>query len=92
MVWSVEHLAEADGQRYLTMAGVATPQAVADVLRKRFPELRDIIQMGNPGTGYPADFKTTRFDSSKAVKATGQDWIGFEQSIVDSAKAFLAYP
>ncbi|KAL2136552.1 hypothetical protein VTI74DRAFT_3097 [Chaetomium olivicolor] len=75
-------------ERYL-LVGQAhiSPQGMADVLRARFPERRDTIREGNPGEAY-SDM-TWGFDASKASSFLGRDWIGFEQSVVQSAEAFL---
>ncbi|KAL2192485.1 hypothetical protein P885DRAFT_72970 [Corynascus similis CBS 632.67] len=75
-------------ERYLlTAPPPISPQGIADALRDSFPERRDIIREGNPGETYPD--MTFRFDSSKAASLLGRDWIGFQQSVVDSARAFL---
>ena len=94
-VFGIEHGDEANGQRYLAVAGVSSGQAIADILNKHYPQRKGIIKVGQPGQGYPADYKTTAggisFNSRKAVKATGQDWIGFEQTVLDTAKVFEHY-
>jgi nucleoside-diphosphate-sugar epimerase len=94
-LWAAEHGQEANGQRYLVIAGLQSNQAVADILRKQYPARRNIIKEGNPGEGYPPDFQYPKggieFDSSKAVKATGHNWIGFEKTVIDAAKAFEHY-
>jgi nucleoside-diphosphate-sugar epimerase len=95
-VFAMEHGDKANGQRYLAIGGVSSGQAVADILNKHYPQRKDIIKVGHPGQGYPSDYKTQpvggiSFDSSKAVEATGQDWIGFEQTVLDAAKAFEHY-
>jgi nucleoside-diphosphate-sugar epimerase len=89
-VWAVEHPEIANGERYITAAGVFTNQAIADLLRKHYPHLK--IEVGTPGEGYPPDFKPIpegiTIDASKSIKATGQDYIGFEKMILDAAKEF----
>ncbi|KAL2173594.1 uncharacterized protein P884DRAFT_280889 [Thermothelomyces heterothallicus CBS 202.75] len=71
----------------LTAQPPISPQQIADVLRESFPERRGKIGEGNPGERYP--HMTWKFDSSKAASLLGREWIGFRQSVVDSAKAFL---
>jgi nucleoside-diphosphate-sugar epimerase len=95
-VFGIEHGDKANGQRYLTIGGVSSGQAVADILNKHYPQRKGVIKVGHPGQGDPSDYKTTAaggisFDTSKAVKATGQDWIGFEQTVLDAAKVFERY-
>ncbi|KAF4978874.1 hypothetical protein FZEAL_4815 [Fusarium zealandicum] len=89
-VFSVEHPEKADGERFLLAAGLVPPQAAADVLRKEFPERQHIIKEGNPGEGYNPGFAYDEdkvLDTSKAIKATGQDFYPVEQTIIDTAKS-----
>jgi nucleoside-diphosphate-sugar epimerase len=95
MVWAVDHAYEASGERYITIAGAPNHQAIADVLSKHYTHLK--LDKGTPGDGYLPDYASPpkgqgmRVDSSKAVKATGEDWIGFEKSTLDAAKVFERY-
>lgn len=76
-------------ERYLLVGdSPISPQGMADVLRASFLERQDIIREGNPGERYPD--MTWRFDASKAGTLLGRDWTGFQQSVVDSAKVFIA--
>ncbi|KAF4959509.1 hypothetical protein FSARC_10714 [Fusarium sarcochroum] len=89
-VFSVDHPDKANGERFLLTGGLVPPQAAADVLRKAYPERRDIIKVGKPGEGYNLgySFPEQRFlDASKTVKLTGQDFYSVEQTIVDTAKS-----
>lgn len=91
VVFAIDRAEEADGQRYLVSGSFGTPQSAVDVLRRAYPERRDVIEVGSPGEGYKADYSypsTSIYDSSKAVKATGQPFIGYEKMVLDSAKAF----
>ncbi|KAL2262284.1 hypothetical protein VTK26DRAFT_1836 [Humicola hyalothermophila] len=77
-------------ERYLLVgqSGVS-PQQMADTLRAQFPERRNNIPEGNPGrTDYP-ESKKWGFDAGKARKLLGKPWIGFEQSVIESARVFL---
>ncbi|CAI6338405.1 unnamed protein product [Periconia digitata] len=85
---------QCDGQRYIARGASASPQAMADVLRKTFPEAKDRIIEGEPGVGYEEDYqvdpqKGVVIDSDKAKTLLGRDWISFERSVVDTAKAFV---
>jgi len=91
VVFAAEHPAETDGHRYLASAHYAGAQAVADILRKAYPARKDIIQAGTPGQDYYPGYKfggEKVHDSSKVVKTTGQDFIPFETTVLDTAKAF----
>lgn len=94
-VFGVEHSQEADTQRYITSSAWGSPQAAADILRRAYPDRRSIIQEGKPHSDYLPDFKfppqAPQVDASKAVKATGKEWIGFETLVLDAAKAFEVY-
>jgi nucleoside-diphosphate-sugar epimerase len=80
------------GQRYLATNGKGPPQAIADLLRAKFPE-RDIIE-GEPGQGYlKGSYWYPEGESSavatKAYKAMEVDrFITFDQSILDTVEAF----
>jgi nucleoside-diphosphate-sugar epimerase len=95
VLWAVDHHKEASGERYITIAVRLDPQAIADILNKHYTSLK--LDKGTPGEGYlpdysyPAEGKGIRIDSSKAVKATWQGWIGFEKSVLDAAKVFECY-
>jgi len=91
IVFAAEHPDETDGERYLLSAHFAGAQAAADILREAYPDRRGVIQTGTPGEGYYPGYKfggEKVFDSSKAVKASGQDFIPFEKTVLDTAKAF----
>ncbi|KAI0020123.1 hypothetical protein F4780DRAFT_779858 [Xylariomycetidae sp. FL0641] len=67
-------------------------QAIADVLRRAYPDRRAVIPEGRPGEGYRPDYGYTpdhvRYLSDRAIQATGQEWIPYERIILDTAKAF----
>ncbi|KAM5346460.1 hypothetical protein ACJ41O_009465 [Fusarium nematophilum] len=93
-VFGVDHPDKANGERYLLTSGVVPPQAAADVLRKAFPERQDIIKVGTPGKGYNPGFAFPEekiLDASKAVKATGQDFVAVEKTIIDTVKALKSF-
>ncbi|KAI1099597.1 NAD(P)-binding protein [Jackrogersella minutella] len=91
ILWSVMNPKAADGERFQCASATGGPQAMADIINKNMPSLG--LAKGNPGEGYnpgyPSTSGTISFDGSKAVKATGQDWIPYEMSIVDTAKVLL---
>ncbi|RYP56752.1 hypothetical protein DL771_011620 [Monosporascus sp. 5C6A] len=93
LVWAALHPKEADGERYLCSAASGGAQAIADILNKHMPGLQ--VKRGNPGKGYKPDYSepegATAFDSSKAVKATGQGWIPYETSVLDTAGVLQQY-
>ncbi|EJT75353.1 hypothetical protein GGTG_05290 [Gaeumannomyces tritici R3-111a-1] len=91
VVFGIDQAEKADGERYLVSGSFGTPQAAVDVLRRAYPDRRDVIEVGTPGEGYNADYSypsSSIYNSSKAVKATGQPFIGYGKMVLDSAKAF----
>lgn len=90
-IWCAEHPSESDGQRYLVTNGRATPQAIADVLRRAYPD-RKGFPADHPEKDYEADYLWSphgmSIDASKAKSALERDFIGFETSVLETAKAF----
>jgi nucleoside-diphosphate-sugar epimerase len=93
LLWAALNPAQSDGQRFVCSSCVGGGQAIADILRKRMPSFT--IQGGHPGQGYSPDYKPKigvgGFDSSKAVSATGEDWIPYEDSVVNLAQFLQRY-
>ncbi|KAH6843441.1 hypothetical protein B0I37DRAFT_393643 [Chaetomium sp. MPI-CAGE-AT-0009] len=87
VVFGVEHGDKANNERFLTAAYYAPAQSVADILREEFPERVDIIKEGTPNEGYYPDYrfpKKSVFDGTKAVRVTGQDYIPWRQTVLDT--------
>lgn len=86
-IWCAENPTKSDGQRYLVTNGRATPQALADVIRRVFPD-RKGLPAESPEKDYEADYSWPKgrmsIRESKAKEALGRDLIGFETSIVDT--------
>ncbi|VUC27732.1 unnamed protein product [Clonostachys rosea] len=81
-----------DGERFLAVAAYGPQQAVADVLRSARPNSKAI--KGVPGKGYtmpgykaPEDVDQI-LDGSKLVRMTGQDYIHYKKSVIDTAQAY----
>ncbi|MCJ1285803.1 hypothetical protein MMC26_005144 [Xylographa opegraphella] len=93
-VWCAEHAAESNGQRYLMANGRGTPQAAADILRKAYPHRKE-IPVGEPGNDYEEGYGWPEggqsFDSAKAKKALGREFVLYDQSILDTAKVLERY-
>jgi nucleoside-diphosphate-sugar epimerase len=98
-LWAAEHPAESDGERFIGAAGFAAPQAVADILREKFPE-RERIKKGVPGTGYqrgvdwngrearswyPDD--AVRVSGEKSASVMGITYKTLEETLVESVAA-----
>ena len=91
----VDNPEKTTGERFLAVSAFATPQVYYDILNKHYPDRKGIIQVGEPGEGYMPDYSAPldghQTDNSKVPKFTGQDWIPFEQTVLDAAKAFESY-
>lgn len=85
-VWAVEHPETANGERYIAYGDRGSGHRISEILREHYPERRNIIKdyPVGPQAGYS-------IDASKAIKATGQDFIKYEKSILDAAKSFEVY-
>lgn len=85
VVFSVEHPEKANGERFIAVSAYGSPQGVADILRKAYPERAGIIEEGTPGDGYIADHSFPRdgnaYDGSKARRVTGQGFIPWEKTV-----------
>ncbi|KAF2794978.1 NAD(P)-binding protein [Melanomma pulvis-pyrius CBS 109.77] len=93
VLYPIEHPEATDGERYIASNAAGHPQAVADILRKAFPEARGRIVEGTPGAGYKKGYEadaeiSTPVDGSKGKKLIGE-WIPYEKSVVDTAKQFV---
>ena len=95
LTYFVSHPKETNGERYIAKSSHSVAQSVADVLRNAFPDALSRIVEGVKGQGYKADYQVdpetqVEVDSSKAKKLLdGGEWIGFEKSVVDTAKSFV---
>jgi len=90
MVFGVVHPEIANRQRYIACSGWANGQAIADILNKHYKDRN--IAVGTPGEGYKPGWVFPEggisIDSSKAVKATGRQWIPYDKCVLDAAKSF----
>jgi nucleoside-diphosphate-sugar epimerase len=94
VVFAVEHPEKANNERFIAASAYALPQGVADILRKAYPERASIIEEGTPGEGYLADHSFPRdghvYDGSKAVRVTGQGYIPWEKTVLDTVEKLKA--
>ncbi|KAK0659442.1 putative oxidoreductase [Cercophora samala] len=95
ILFGAENPDRVDGERFLLSGYHVPAQAVADILRERYPEREEIIEKGEPGQGYEKGYgypKEKVYDGSKVVRATGEGYIPWEKTVVDfveSVKAIL---
>lgn len=77
---------EASNQRFAVTLGNFTYQRVCDIIREKFPELKDKVPEGTPGEAYPDFFSLS---NEKAKKVLGMEFIGLEQMVVYTVKSLL---
>ncbi|EDP41455.1 hypothetical protein MGL_4160 [Malassezia globosa CBS 7966] len=76
------------GERFALCGYYVDMQVVVDYLRKTFPERRDAIPAGNPGTrNQPGPI--ARLDASKAERVLGITWTPWEKTYGDLVKQLL---
>ncbi|KAI5917296.1 hypothetical protein F4810DRAFT_62281 [Camillea tinctor] len=94
--WAATHAETAHGQRYILGGGegcYGTPATAAAVLRGAYPERRGTIWLEGGCVeksewGRVPPEEETRIVGDKAVRATGQGWIGYEAMVLDAARVF----
>ncbi|PWY81748.1 NAD dependent epimerase/dehydratase [Aspergillus sclerotioniger CBS 115572] len=86
----------ASNQRILLIAGLITPQMVANTIRENFPQLRDRVPKGNPDQTLPTGVRPTGWDMrvsldilAKGTKEGRWDYINVKTSIVDAVKSMF---
>lgn len=77
---------EAAGQRYFCTGGGYTFQQICDIIRRDFPEKRDLVPEGKPNAPYPDVYKV---DNSKAKKELGMTFRDLETVIHDQVAEFI---
>lgn len=95
-LWAYENHEAADGERYITAAGLGPAQAMADILREGYPDRHDVIPLGKPGKGYDGYGKGyvgylpehVQACGEKAERVMGFNYIDFKTSVLDTAKTF----
>jgi nucleoside-diphosphate-sugar epimerase len=78
---------KAANERYLITNGPYTYQMFIDIIREKFPDLKDKVPEGNPGAGLPDVYK---IDNSKGIKELGIKYKSMEQTVVDTVESLLA--
>lgn len=78
--------AEAAGQRYFCTAGGYTYQQICDIIRKGFPEKKNLLREGTQGASYP---DVRKVDNSKAKKELGMTFRDLQTTIHDQVAEFI---
>lgn len=79
---------EAGGRRLFVVAGPFSNAELAAVVRRNFPDDADRLPTADTKGGeLPPESERFKYDNSETNRLLGIDWIGFEQSIVDTVKS-----
>ncbi|KAL2135931.1 hypothetical protein VTI74DRAFT_6314 [Chaetomium olivicolor] len=82
---------EAGGKRLFTTAGAFSNAQLAEIVRRNFPEYKDLLPTEETKGGeLPPQEKRFRFDNSATNKLLEIDWIPFEKCVVDTVKSLKA--
>ncbi|KAF2205997.1 NADPH-dependent methylglyoxal reductase-like protein GRE2 [Delitschia confertaspora ATCC 74209] len=81
---------EAAGKRFFTVAGYFSNKEIAQIVKKHFPQYKDLPSDSTPGGDYPEGGKDAmyKFDNSRSREILGVKYRNFEDSVVDSIKSF----
>jgi nucleoside-diphosphate-sugar epimerase len=80
--------AEAAGQRYFTTGGGYTYQQICDIIRREFPEKRELCPKGNEGDAspYPDVYAVS---NEKISRELGMKFRNLEETIRDQVREFI---
>lgn len=77
---------EAAGQRYLVSSSAYSYQQICDIIREKFPELKEQTPKGNTGAPLPPAY---RLDNTKTVTELGLTLRPLPETIVDMVNSLL---
>lgn len=84
-------LEEAANKRFFLTEGYYSNKQIVDIIRKHFPEYKDVLPAeGTSGGDFPDGFPETYFkiDNSRSKKVLGLQYRPFEDCVVDTIKSF----
>ncbi|MCJ1467141.1 hypothetical protein MMC07_005763 [Pseudocyphellaria aurata] len=81
----------ASGQRIILVTGLITPQLVLNIIRARFPHLRDRVMPGRPDRIVPDGEEPRGWVTTKSFEVLGPGWKyrRLEESVVDTVRDLL---
>lgn len=77
---------QAAGQRYLIASSAYTYQQICDIIREKFPQLREATPKGDTGATPPSSYT---IDTSKAAEQLGMKFTPLQETIVDTVASLL---
>jgi len=94
VLFTVQHPDKVDGERFLLASAFSPVQAIADIIREKYPQYRDRVIEGTKGERYLPGYafpKETRYRAGKTVRVTGQEFIPWEKTVVDAVEQFKVF-
>jgi len=82
---------EAANKRFFTTAGYFSNKEICQIIKKNFPEFKDLPSDSTPGGDYPEgtpDKGLYSYNNKRSIDVLGLKYKTLEQSIVDSVKSF----
>ena len=84
---------EAANKRFFVVAGFFSNKVVADIIRKQFPQVKDLPGDSTPGGDYPeggVEKGLYKFTNKQSIDVLGLKYISLEDSILDTVKSLQA--
>jgi len=83
---------DAANKRFFTLASHFSNRQIAEVIKKHFPQYKDLPSASTPGGDFPeGDIKKIyTFNNKRSIDILGLKYRSFEDCIVDSVKSFQA--
>lgn len=83
---------EAGNKRFFTTAGYFSNREIVDIIRKHFPEFKDLPTESTPGGDYPEGGKDAiyGYNNKRSLEILGLKYRSLEGSVVDAVKSFKA--
>jgi nucleoside-diphosphate-sugar epimerase len=82
---------EAANKRFFTTAGYFSNKEICQIIKKNFPEFKDVPSDSTPGGDYPEgtpDKGLYGYNNKRSIDTLGLKYKTLEQSIVDTIKSF----
>ncbi|KAF2000045.1 NADPH-dependent methylglyoxal reductase-like protein GRE2 [Amniculicola lignicola CBS 123094] len=83
---------DAANKRFFVVAGLFSNKEIPQIIKKNFPQYKDLPSDSTPGGDYPEGGKDALYSYSneRSREILGLKYRSFEESIVDSVKSFQA--
>ena len=82
---------DAANKRFFTLSGYFSNKEIIDIIRKQFPQYKDLPTESTPGGDYPAppgSDELYKYSNQRSIDVLGLKYRTLEETIVDSVKSF----